>query len=101
MHRDLASVMAEVRDPEGFAHLHQLAESGPTSSRKDAQIAATRIATLLACKGGAIRDITDGEVEGLRVSLAGAEERLGQINRRAQTAPTGLGMPTTRSTDRE
>ncbi|MFE4629377.1 site-specific integrase, partial [Streptomyces mirabilis] len=60
-HRHLASVMAEVRDPEGFAHLHQLTESGPTSSRKDAQIAATRIATLLACKGGAIRDITVGD----------------------------------------
>ncbi|GHE92089.1 hypothetical protein GCM10014715_55620 [Streptomyces spiralis] len=42
-----------------------------------------------------------GEVEGLRVSLAGAEDKLGQINRRAQTAPTSLGMPTTRSTDRE
>ncbi|MFE5374422.1 hypothetical protein [Streptomyces mirabilis] len=42
-----------------------------------------------------------GEVEGLRVSLAGAEDRLGQINRQAQTAPTSLGMPTTRSTDRE
>lgn len=42
-----------------------------------------------------------GEVEGLRVSLAGAEDKLGQINRRAQTAPTSLGMPTIRSTERE
>lgn len=42
-----------------------------------------------------------GEIEGLRVSLAGAEDKLGQINRRAQTAPISLGMPTTRSTDRE
>lgn len=42
-----------------------------------------------------------GELEGLRVSLAGAEDRLGQISRRAQTAPTSLGMPTTRSTDCE
>lgn len=42
-----------------------------------------------------------GEAEGLRVSLAGAEDKLGQINRRAQTAPTSVGMPTIRSTDRE
>ncbi|MFG2595007.1 hypothetical protein [Streptomyces sp. NPDC048462] len=42
-----------------------------------------------------------GEVEGLRVSLAGAEDKLGQINRRAQTAPISLGMPTPRSADRE
>lgn len=42
-----------------------------------------------------------GEVEGLRVSLAGAEDKLCQINRQAQTAPTSLSMPTTRSTDRE
>jgi len=47
-HRYLASVMAQVRDPDGFARLHQLAAAGPASSRKDAQIAATRIATLLA-----------------------------------------------------
>ncbi|MFB8182734.1 tyrosine-type recombinase/integrase [Streptomyces sp. NPDC055966] len=60
-HRYLASVMAEARDPEGFARLRKLAESGPTSSRKDAQIAATRIATMLACKGGLIRDITVGD----------------------------------------
>ncbi|MFJ9026485.1 hypothetical protein ACIRPU_42045 [Streptomyces sp. NPDC102259] len=47
-HRQLATVMAQVRDPDGFARLHQLAAAGPASSRKDAQIAATRIATLLA-----------------------------------------------------
>ncbi|MEK8146661.1 hypothetical protein NKH18_51505 [Streptomyces sp. M10(2022)] len=60
-HRYLASVMAEVRDPDGFARLHQLAAAGPASSRKDAQIAATRIATLLAWKGGRIGDITVGD----------------------------------------
>jgi hypothetical protein len=60
-HRYLASVMAEIRDPDGFARLHQLAAEGPASSRKDAQIAATRIATLLACKGGRIADIPVGD----------------------------------------
>ena len=53
--------MAQVRDPDGFARLHQLAEPGRASSRKDAQIAATRIATLVACKGGSIRNITVGD----------------------------------------
>ncbi|MER5185103.1 hypothetical protein ABT009_43650 [Streptomyces sp. NPDC002896] len=54
-------MMAEIRDPDGFARLHQLAAEGPASSRKDAQIAATRIATILACKGGRIADITVGD----------------------------------------
>jgi hypothetical protein len=34
-----------------------------------------------------------GEVEGLKVSLAGAEEKLAQIDRRARTAPVDLGLP--------
>jgi len=36
-----------------------------------------------------------GEIEGLKVSLAGAEDKLAQIDRRAHQAPTDLGMPTT------
>jgi hypothetical protein len=39
-----------------------------------------------------------GEVEGLRVSLAGAEDKLAQIDRRSQQRTVvGLGIPTTRS----
>ncbi|MEV1055553.1 hypothetical protein [Streptomyces sp. NPDC049887] len=53
-HRYLASVMAETRDPHGFVRLRQLAAAGPASARQDAQTAATRIAILLACKGGRI-----------------------------------------------
>ncbi|MDX5569468.1 hypothetical protein PYK79_48090 [Streptomyces sp. ID05-04B] len=60
-HRYLASVMAETRDPHGFARLRQLAAAGPASARQDAQTAATRIAILLACKGGRINDITVGD----------------------------------------
>lgn len=71
-HRYLASAMAQLRDPDGFTRLHQLAESGPANSRKDAQIAATRIATLLACKGGLIRDITVGDC----VELIDAQRRV-------------------------
>ncbi|MFF3726908.1 tyrosine-type recombinase/integrase [Streptomyces erythrochromogenes] len=39
-----------------------------------------------------------GEVEGLKVSLAGAEDKLAQIDRRSQQRNfVGLGIPTTRS----
>jgi Phage integrase family len=60
-HRYLASTMAHTRDPDGFARLRQLAAAGPAGAHMDAQIAATRIATLLACKGGRIEEITVGD----------------------------------------
>jgi integrase len=60
-HRYLASAMAQIRDPGGFARLRTLAEAEPASSRPDARIADTRIATLLACKGGSITGITVGD----------------------------------------
>jgi hypothetical protein len=60
-HKHLAPVMAEVRDPAGFARLRELAESGPAASLNDARLAATRIATILACTGGIISDITVGD----------------------------------------
>jgi hypothetical protein len=34
-----------------------------------------------------------GEVEGLKISLAGAEDKLAQIDRRAHPAPIDVGMP--------
>lgn len=34
-----------------------------------------------------------GEVEGLRVSLAGAEDKLAQIDRRSRSGPVDLGLP--------
>jgi len=35
-----------------------------------------------------------GEAEGLQISLAGAEDKLAQIDRRTRTpGPVGLGMP--------
>jgi site-specific recombinase XerD len=60
-HRHLAGTMAQTRDPDGFDRLRQLAEAEPTGSGPDALIAATRIATLLACKGGSIAEITVGD----------------------------------------
>ncbi|MFF0630630.1 hypothetical protein [Streptomyces sp. NPDC004296] len=38
-----------------------------------------------------------GEVEGFKVSLAGAEDKLAQIDRQSQKATISLGVPTTRS----
>jgi hypothetical protein len=71
-HRYLAGVMAQTRDPDGFARLRRLAEAEPASSRLDARVAATRIATLLACKGGTIGDIAVGDC----VELVDAQRRV-------------------------
>jgi hypothetical protein len=71
-HRYLAIVMAETRDPAGFARLRELAEAGPASSLDDARYAATRVATLMACKGGLVSDITVGDC----VELADTQRRV-------------------------
>jgi hypothetical protein len=71
-HRYLALVMAETRDPAGFARLRELAASGPPSSLDDARHAATRVATLMACKGGVVSDITVGDC----VELADTQRRV-------------------------
>jgi hypothetical protein len=60
-HRYLASTMAQTRDPDGFARLDHLAATGPAGARLDAQIAATKVATVLACKGGGVTQITVGD----------------------------------------
>lgn len=60
-HRYLASAMTQIGDPDGFTRLRTLVEAEPVSSRMDARIAAARIATLLACKGGTIAEITVGD----------------------------------------
>src|SRR5215472_8048788 len=71
-HRYLALVMAETRDRAGFARLRELAEAGPPPSPGDARYAATRVATLPACKGGVIGDITVGDC----VELADTQRRV-------------------------
>ncbi|MEU3726758.1 hypothetical protein [Streptomyces sp. NPDC031705] len=38
-----------------------------------------------------------GEIEGLRVSLAGAESKIGQIDSAASGGPVLLGLPTPRA----
>ena len=37
-----------------------------------------------------------GEVEGLKISLAGAEDKLTQIDRRSRNGPVELGLPAAR-----
>ena len=58
--KNLAAEMARSRDPGGFAALAALARTDPASAAtKD--LAARRIAAILAAKGGAIADITVGD----------------------------------------
>lgn len=77
-HRYLASVMAQVRDPAGFDRLAALAAAEPASSQSDAKIAATRIGTLLACKGGTIADITVSDCVELVETMRRVHTRGGQ-----------------------
>jgi integrase len=74
----LAATMAQTRDPEGFARLRSRAEAGPASFGQDAQVAETRIATLLACKGGTISDITVGDCVELADAIRRVHSRGGQ-----------------------
>jgi hypothetical protein len=80
-HRYLASAMAQIRDRDGFAGLHELAAAGPAGARMDARAAETRIATLLACKGGTIAEITVGDCVDLvdtqrRVHARGGQKKV-------------------------
>ena len=60
-HRHLAPVMAEDTRPCRVRPAARTGGSGPDSALKDARLADTRIATILACKGGVISDIAVGD----------------------------------------
>jgi hypothetical protein len=67
--KNLAAEMARSRDPGGFAAPAALARTGPASaSTKD--LAARRIAAILAAKGGTIAGITVGDCRELLAGLA-------------------------------
>lgn len=73
--------MAQTRDPDGFARLGQLSQAGQAGSLLDARIAATRAATVLACKGGTLAEITVGECVELvdtqrRVHVRGGQKKV-------------------------
>ena len=79
--KNLAAEMARSRDPGGFAALAALARTDPASAAtKD--LAARRIATILAAKGGVIADTTVGDC----LELLGALRR----QRRQQHQPVLL-----------
>lgn len=77
-HPYLAPMMADLRDPRGFARLDELATAEPATSRTDARVAATRIAMLLAAKGGVIADITVGDCVELIDAMRSTHARGGQ-----------------------
>ena len=77
-HPFLAPMMAKLRDPDGFARLDELAATQPDTSRDDARIAATRIATLLVSKGGTVAEITVGDCVELIDTMAQVHSRRGQ-----------------------
>jgi hypothetical protein len=58
--RDLAGVMARVRDPDGFAGLAAL-KAASAAGLRTSRDAIEWIAYLVAAKGGAVRDITVGD----------------------------------------
>lgn len=77
-HPYLAPMMAQLRDPTGFTKLDRLAAAGPESSLTDARVAATRIAILLASKGGVIAEITVGDCVELIDTMRRVHARGGQ-----------------------
>lgn len=48
---------------------------------------------LIARISEAEREGWHGEIEGLKISLAGATDKLGQIDRRGSRQPVNLGIP--------
>ena len=54
---------------------------------------------LIARIAEAQREGWHGEIEGLQISLAGAENKLGQIDRRAPARAVDLGIPSARPSD--
>lgn len=65
--QNLVAVMATTRDPGGFAELRALCDAS-TAGRTMKTAALRRAATILAVKGGTVRDITVGDC--LQLSLA-------------------------------
>jgi hypothetical protein len=58
--QSLVSDLARCRDPEGFAELATMGEASP-AGRSMTMAAMRRAATIVAVKGGAVRDITVGD----------------------------------------
>jgi len=79
--QNLVAVMARARDPRGFAELSALCAASP-AGRTMTTAALRRVATILAVKGGTVREITVGDC--LELSLA--------IDGRSLRANKGMGF---------
>src|SRR3546814_20874572 len=80
-HPFLAPMMAKLRDPDGFARLDELAATQPDTSRDDARIAATRLATLLVSKRGTVAAINVGACVALIETMSEGKSRPGERRR--------------------
>ena len=58
----LSALMAQVRDPDGFARLRALCEHDPEITEMTAGLVIYRTAVITAVKGGTVADITAGDV---------------------------------------
>ena len=70
----LLKIMARLRDPAGFAELTALCDSSG-AGRTMRKAALRRAATILAVKGGALRDITIGDCLELSAAVDGRSVR--------------------------
>ena len=72
--QNLVAIMSRVRDPEGFAELAGLCSASPAGRTMKAA-ALRRAATILAVKGGTIREITVGDCLELSAAIDGRSLR--------------------------
>jgi integrase len=61
-HPELARAIAELRDPDGFARLRAACDSDPAVSKTARSHTLRRAAVILAARGGALADVTVGDV---------------------------------------
>jgi integrase len=72
--QNLVPLMAKLRDPDGFAELASLCDASP-AGRTMKTAASRRAATILALKGGTLREITVGDCLQLSLSIDGRWRR--------------------------
>ncbi len=72
--QSLVTELARTRDPDGFAELAALCDASPTG-RTMTMSAMRRVATIVAVKGGTVRDITVGDCLELSLTLDGDTRR--------------------------
>ncbi len=70
-HGELASAMAALRDPDGFAQLQALCDSDPAVSKAAGSRTRRRAAVILAARGGTLAGITIGDLLELLDTEAG------------------------------